>query len=102
MATIKSIKVKAEVVFNDNAQYSFKFPIHNPVRMSLWEKDRRYSTPSETSSDTLINLNSPTEATIVFLSDYLDRNVIKEDIFFLGTFPVAIGNATILEIIYQP
>ena len=102
MERIKSIKIKAEVVFNDVANHSFKFPIRNPVRMSLWEKDRRYSTPSETSCDTPINLNLRTEVTVEFLSNYLDRAVIKGDKFFLGRFPVPIGDVIVLGIIYQP
>jgi hypothetical protein len=102
MERVGSIKIKAEVIFNSNAVNSFRFPIQNAVRMSLWEKDRRYSTPSETASDTIINLNTPTEVTILFPSDYLDRVLLKGDKFYLGTFPIAIGEATVLEVLRQP
>ncbi|SHN12244.1 hypothetical protein [Mucilaginibacter sp. OK098] len=102
MIKIPSIEIKALVIFNDNAAQFFRFPIKNKVRMSLWEKEARYSTPSETYSEVPIAINKETIVNIMFLSNYLNRPVLRGDEFCLGTFPIVIGNVKVLEVIDSP
>jgi|SRR6185312_4907155 len=99
MATITSIRIKAELVFNNHAGESFRFPINNPVRISIWTNGARYSTFSEISSSSAMLLDSVNEVNIEFPSDYLNRQIVKGDEFHVGTFPWIIGYVKVLQVV---
>ena len=99
MQKIDSTKIKAELILNDEAESFFRFPILSSFRISLWTKNARYSTPSEIVCNVPINKNCIILVDIKFPSDYLNRKISINDEFFIGTFPIVIGNAKVLEII---
>lgn len=94
----KSIKIKVWVQFDPEAEKFFRFPIRNPVRMSLWVN--KIQVPSEVNCQSgQIDINNPTSVIISTIWNFgLGQELSIGSQFCLGTYPNCYGKGIVLEI----
>ena len=94
-----STKIMAKLVFNDHAKQFFNFPIRNTIRISFWKGETKPTSPCEITCKEDMILNFENKVHIQFLPDLLKRPVKVPDLFHIGTFPIMIGEVTVVELL---
>jgi hypothetical protein len=94
----KEIKIKSKVFFNENATRFYNFPIKNNIHISIWLANNNFSSFSEITVVNPIEISSWIEIEILIISNESNSDNLVGKEFFLGVFPNAIANGTIIEI----
>ncbi|QHS56514.1 hypothetical protein GWR56_13555 [Mucilaginibacter sp. 14171R-50] len=95
------VELLVKLIFFEQAQQCFRFPVQNTIRVSVWFKDQRPSLPAEVVvGHEPLQLNTETVLKLrVVRNESLMKNFFVDNRLFLGPHYEAIGEATILQII---
>lgn len=93
-------KVNCNILWNDYAVSAFRFPIKNPVRISISRNLKEPSVPSEFlySQENQVEIGKSGNVNLLYISvDYFNLNV--GDKFIIGRGSQPVGEGTVLKVL---